>query len=416
MHWLIVEDALRDRKGHWFEWVSTFYEGFRELGDQVTVLSDSAVLPEIREPLDATPILPGSIWHRMSDGASAPRRYSRLLTHGWKTWCVMRHYLRRHPEADTIFVPTVLPHHLLGWAPMIKTTLRKRKTRILLFFLTGPFIIDPPAGRIRLDRSPSSTLLIRLLKWLEPEVRTGKVVLGVETEQMRKSMAALLRLPFMCFPQPVRPLPAAYLHDAKPRHRIEMACFGGARAEKGSDVLQQAISLHRKRFPYSRLTFTLQWIDDFTSDGGRVHTKSLALLADPQIRFLTRYFVNGEYTQYLTQTQVMLLPYRLSSYQVRGSRVVIEAVVNGIPVIVTRGTTLADVVASFGAGIQCEDGDPQSLCLAIQEMDSRFEELSARAQETQTLAARHFSVAAFREGFSNIARTLERVAWRRLPK
>ena len=38
MRWLIVEDALRDRKGHWVEYVSTFVRGLRELGDEVASL------------------------------------------------------------------------------------------------------------------------------------------------------------------------------------------------------------------------------------------------------------------------------------------------------------------------------------------------------------------------------------------
>ena len=35
MKWLIVEDALRDRKGHWLEYVSTFVRELRALGDEV---------------------------------------------------------------------------------------------------------------------------------------------------------------------------------------------------------------------------------------------------------------------------------------------------------------------------------------------------------------------------------------------
>jgi hypothetical protein len=37
MKWLIVEDALRDRTGHWLEYVSTFVRGLTALGDEVVV-------------------------------------------------------------------------------------------------------------------------------------------------------------------------------------------------------------------------------------------------------------------------------------------------------------------------------------------------------------------------------------------
>jgi hypothetical protein len=51
MRWLIVEDALRDRKGHWFEYVETFARELRALGDQVTVLADHAAEPFLVEQL-----------------------------------------------------------------------------------------------------------------------------------------------------------------------------------------------------------------------------------------------------------------------------------------------------------------------------------------------------------------------------
>jgi glycosyltransferase involved in cell wall biosynthesis len=396
MRWLIVEDALRDRKGHWFEWVSTFYEGLRELGDEVTVLADSSVLPEIRDPLAAEAILPNSIWHRMGDGAGALHRYSRYLTHGLKTARTMRNYLRSHTEADIIFVPTVITHHLVGWAPLIKSTLRTTKTRILLFFLTGPFVVDPPSGKVSLESSPSCSLLRRLLKWIEPEIRIGKVILGVETENMRREMEQVLRLPFVHFPQPVKPVqhsnPGVGAHPG-----IEMACFGAARAEKGSDVLQHAIQLYRQRFPASRATFTQQWIEDFRGEDGRLHTKNLSLAADEKVKYIDRYFADGEYDEHLSRTQVLLLPYRVSSYVLRGSRVVIDAVVNGIPVVVTRGTILQQVAAKFGAGVSCEDGNVESLVAAIREMELLFDEISASAKQKRAIAGRYFSVRTFRE-------------------
>ena len=76
MNWLIVEDALRDTRGHWFEYLSTFVAGLHELGDTVTILGPRDAEPFIIESLDAKPVLPRSIWHRMHDG-SGPLKDSR---------------------------------------------------------------------------------------------------------------------------------------------------------------------------------------------------------------------------------------------------------------------------------------------------------------------------------------------------
>jgi glycosyltransferase involved in cell wall biosynthesis len=90
MKWLIVEDALRDRRGHWVEYVSTFVSGLKELGDAVTVLCDRKAEAFIMEQTGARPVLPESIWHRMGDGAGALRRYARVPGHAWATFVAMR--------------------------------------------------------------------------------------------------------------------------------------------------------------------------------------------------------------------------------------------------------------------------------------------------------------------------------------
>jgi len=221
------------------------------------------------------------------------------------------------------------------------------------------------------------------------------VVLGVETKAMQSALRELTGLPFVWFPQPVAP---PVRESRASGEWIEMACFGAARAEKGSDVLQEAIWLHRREFPASRVRFTIQWIDDFHA-GRELITKSPVLQADQQMRFVTRYFGDGEYAEHLRRTDVMVLPYRRSSYALRGSRVVIEAAVNGIPVVATRGTTLACVAEDFGTGVWCDDGNAQSLAYAIAEMDSRFEEMSRRAAAASAVAVERFSVPEFRRIF-----------------
>jgi hypothetical protein len=66
MRWLIVEDALPDRKGHWFEYVETFARELRALGNQVKVLADRAAEPFLVEQLQVQPVLP--VFHLASHG------------------------------------------------------------------------------------------------------------------------------------------------------------------------------------------------------------------------------------------------------------------------------------------------------------------------------------------------------------
>jgi len=94
MKWLIVEDALRDRKGHWLEYVTTFVQGLKELGDEVVVLCDRKAEGFVMEHTGARPVLPESIWHRMGDGAGAVKRYLRVPGHAIATLFAMRKVFR----------------------------------------------------------------------------------------------------------------------------------------------------------------------------------------------------------------------------------------------------------------------------------------------------------------------------------
>lgn len=393
MRWWMAEDALRDRRGHWFEYDATFVRDLRALGDEVTLLADAAAEPFIQQQLGAQRVLPPSIWHRMSDGTGALRRLARVPQHAWQTRGAIRAWLRRHPAPDLIFVPTVLVHHLLGWSWLIHGALRGTRTRVLLFFPNTPVRLDPGTGKPAWQPAPTSRLLAHLLRKLAPEVAAGRVILGAETLPMRDALSQVSGVPFTYLPHPVAPLPAT--RDPRPSTPT-FASYGPARHEKGSDVLQAALKLVRAQSPAASTRFVVQWLESFRDDRGTWVTRDAALERDPQVEFITRFFGDGEYAHRLAATSALLLPYRRSSYALRVSRVVIEALVNGLPVVATRGTTLAAQAAEFGALVPCEDGDAASVADAIRSLTTNFDSLQAQGRERMPSARAHFSVAHFR--------------------
>ncbi len=399
MRWLIVEDALRDQKGHWFEYISTFDQGLRELGDQVTILTDRHAEPFIIETLKAKPVLPDSIWHRMGDGAGPLRRYLRVPVHAWQTWLSLRRFLKRDNNWDIIFVPTVLVHHLLGWYWLIRYSLRASRARVLFFFPNLPIRLGTD-GIATWNPSPTTRLMRGLFDKLKPDILAGRVLLGVETVEMRETLARLLGLPVTYFPHPVKPLSVsvAKAEDQTPSPgEILMACYGPGRPEKGSEMLQEALVRYLNQFPKSVAHFAFQWTQDFENDRGVIVGVNPSLQSNPRTNVIRRYFGEGEYAKQLLQTQVMLLPYRRSSYGLRVSRVMIEAMVNGIPAVVTNRTTLATQAAEFGAAVGCEDGSAESLCEAIEAVERNYPKLRARALEQMPKAREHFSVKTFRD-------------------
>jgi glycosyltransferase involved in cell wall biosynthesis len=392
MHWLIVEDALRDRKGHWFEYVSTFVRGLNDLGDEVTVLVDHAAQAFVLEHLRAEPVLPSSIWHRMNDSCSRVRRYARVLRHAIATYHRIRRRMSSRPPVDIVFVPTILVHHLLGWFFLIKR--KPAHSVVVLFFPNLPIRLRQ-RNRPEWISSPTAWLLSTLLKGLASEIKGGRVILGTETEEMQAAFAALLALPVQYFPHPVEGLPE--VKEPRGISEITMACYGPARYEKGSDIMIDAIQAYLARYPGTHIKFIFQWLNDFQTPTGKWVSIPEALRAHPKVHVIMRYFDDGEYRRHLSHTHAMLLPYRVSSYNLRVSRLAIEALVNGLPVVAASGTTLASQISRFGAGIFHGDGDVASLADAIRALEVRYADLSATALSRRSSAQRHFSVCHFRE-------------------
>jgi glycosyltransferase involved in cell wall biosynthesis len=389
MRWLIVEDALRNKKGHWFEYVSTFARELRPLGDDVTILADRSAEPFIIEQLQARPVLPDSIWHRMGDGAGALQRYLRVPMHGWNTWRAIKNYLRNGEKYDVIFVPTLLVHHLLGWTWLIKGALKKMPGRVVLFFPNTPVQLDLKTNEASWQPAPTAKLFRYLIQSLKDEVAQGRVILGVETHPMQQALTQLSGVPFTYLPHPVHVEKTEIQKTESKNGALIFSSFGSARHEKGSDVLVPAIDEYCRRYPDSRVQFVLQSVDGDAELWAR-------LKDNPRIRLIPNYFNDGEYNRHLAQTDALLLPYRRSSYGLRVSRVVIEAMVHGIPVVTTSKTTLEDQAKEFGAAVFCEDENADSLLKAIREMEQHFLELKVMADRKSAIACAHFSVQQFR--------------------
>ena len=202
---------------------------------------------------------------------------------------------------------------------------------------------------------------------------------------------------------------------------IVFGCYGAARWEKGSDIFLKAIRLVLQKAEKLKsldprpsaldsslaataagrpLRFAIQWVENFRDDSGNLVSIDPWLLEHPQVEVIERYFEGDEYLQQLAGTDVMVLPYR-SPYRLRVSRVVIEAMINGLPVITTRETTLFEQAEKCGVAVGCNEGSAESLAQAMLDVAERFVGLQEDAMIMAKTAAESFSVDYFRELLHN---------------
>jgi len=406
MHWLIVEDSLESRNGHWFDYLAGFCYELPKLGDSVELLVSHRAETFILDQLKALPILPESVYQMKSGRDSQFSRYVRIPLHGFHTLCAIAKHLRNSKLPDVIFVPTVNVHHLIGWVLLVKCGLISAKSRLLLFFPSLP--IQTNNSHAAIDGSPTSKLIRWLIALLSKEIGAGRVLLGVETQAMRKAAEAAFGSPFIYFPHPVEPSECHALDDSMSGIPVlTMACYGSARHEKGSELLVEGIEKYLLRFHEIPICFVIQWIDGFRMPSGAVSKFPNTLKENSRVKLINRCFEEGEYAKQLASTHVLLLPYRRSSYNLRLSRIVIEALINGIPVMVTEGTTLAEQAQEYGVPILCKDEDIDSITKAIDEIINNYDSVALESRKKMPAARRHFSVANFRNIIFSPSRSYE---------
>lgn len=409
LHWWIIEDALTSRWGHWQEYLLTFKRGLDEVGDTAQVFVSRECDKEVAASVNGKRVLPDSIWRRMSDGASKWRRLWRIPQHALATYISVSRLLKSASNSskqpgfgglpDVVFVPTVLVHHMLGWLPLVLLKMRGLTTRVLLFFPNTPIEVGP-TGQVHLSREPTAKIFYLAVRLFSRFVQSGKVILAAETMPMAHALTQLTGVPFRYLPHPVEVpirMQAAGCANLSEGAPLIVGCYGAARWEKGSDILQAAIARILAEKPDINARFVFQWLGNFQDDRGQEVCLDERLLKHPRVEVMRDYFTGNGYEEQLARTNIMALPYR-SPYKLRVSRVVIEAMIMGMPVVTSADTTLNQQACQFGIDITCEQNNADSLAKAITTTLEQYAEHKRKAMDARDLVRQHFSVRAFRDG------------------
>ena len=112
--------------------------------------------------------------------------------------------------------------------------------------------------------------------------------------------------------------------------------------------------------------------------------------------------IDGELTddrfaELLSEADIVVVPYRSSSFRTRTSAAVIDAIRAGKPVVAADGTWGAAIVDQSGAGVPFRSGDVDDLTRAITEAVNRYPSLRERALDAAPAAQQRFSMGALVE-------------------
>jgi glycosyltransferase involved in cell wall biosynthesis len=154
------------------------------------------------------------------------------------------------------------------------------------------------------------------------------------------------------------------LDASAPAKRVVFGFYGFARHEQGVDVLMRALEILKEKEELNA-EFRIVWPKAFQMPDGSWMDREMFGHLGANVRFYENPLSPEGYLRELAETDWLVLPYRVASYEGRCSRISIEACVMGIPVIYTKGTDLEEVVRSHGEGIGAPEEDANKLADAI---------------------------------------------------
>lgn len=398
MRILIVEEALQRDAGHWPVYLGDIASGFRHAGDIVDILAHREADFSLLERLQAQPWLSRSCWTQ-----SVAQGQLGGLRHAIRFARELRRWLKLQPVAYTwVCSLTMRLPHLLAYTLLLRSKSVTLPTRCLLLFVQGfgDYVgLDQP---VRFPQTVSNLLARWCFRRLRSAVRSGQVLLAAETEAMQKELIRFSGLPVELFPHPVelpahpsvRNLPSCRYSSDHPA--VTITCPGFARYEKGIDLLQQACLELWKLPRYQAVHIICQWPEPFTLPDGTLLSPDPNLVADPRFTLVNHTLNAEQYHDLLSRTDLILLPYRRSSYHNRVSRVAIEAAIRGLPLVVTRGTWAEELTALASGSVLIQEETVQSVLSALKLALDHLDDLNDAAQISSASVRSFHSVARFR--------------------
>lgn len=373
---LIVEEALKNRVGHWYEYNCAIVEEARRQGHHVTVLAHCDIEPDIQEELDAEAFFPITSWDLGYNHPKAWRRYLGILRHNLSLARLLRrHFMQQKEPYDIVLTPTVVLYHWLAWRWLVFRGAGRWFNRVVLTTRNNAGEYD--ATKQGYVFNSSAKVLAFVLKSFRKPVSLGYVEMASDSSRLAEQYEGLCGIPFQTYPHP-RPTDHLSFPKAKEKTELVFSALGPPRYEKGSDLIVGAINRILRENPDFPGRFVIHWnISVFSPDGSEISLPN-EWQDHPKIELIRESLSSEDYQRRIEEASILLVPYRRSQYRARLSGISIEAFQSGIPCICVSDTWVADCMNEIGAGI----------ALSSETVDSLYDGIHAIADKGATVIAK----------------------------
>ena len=249
---------------------------------------------------------------------------------------------------DIAFVPTLGETEMLAIADLCRRYPLARKIRWRLLFRRDLFSGRPIHHSAQGDYVPSRRFRLALEE-VKRKTLGVDIAFSTDTEPLSAQYNRPNAFPFKTVPIPVDASFRAANRSESSRP-LTVGYLGDARDEKGFPLLAQAMDkIYQSHVVSNKTTLLAQ--SNFNVEGGEPGSieARLALLALPSNarKLVEGPFSSEEYVALFKAADIMLAPYNPEAYASRSSGVFAEALVAGLPALITRGSWMATIMEPY---------------------------------------------------------------------
>ncbi len=367
---LIVDPAVHSMGGHHYNAVQRLQDELGKLGVEAPCLGSVYADRQVQQELGSTPAFSRSVYGR---SYTAPNEFTESVEETSRQLSQAMRRLRGAP--DLVILPCCDQVLAASLARHLKTIRFGPRPYLLLWLLYGPHHLKPTDHR---DSAALKDEAARAFTSLKAAIGDpARIKVFCETSALADFYRGLTGLDVG-----VMPGPGLVTHARAPRTAAGepiVSCIGFANRPKGYRLLPDAVRHVLQHHGEAR--FMIHGV--VGGSDAEADRPIFDRLADMGPRVMVRQNVLSpqEYLAWLTQADLLLLPYDREVYRSRGSGVFSDARAIGIPVVATEGCAFAQPAFDEGWGVAMQDYSGPGLGAAIVTALARLDDLGTRASQ-----------------------------------
>ncbi len=357
----------------------------RTRGMETHVYTYIRIDPALCQELQATPLFRHSGWLTcVTDPLSGLLEAFFLVGNSMGEDMARLHLLHQFTAGDTIYINSARAGELLGVIDWISQGFTPATCpRIVMEFGTNPggTMVKKENGEMELQLHTLEGMLYRFATRRLPDAFRSRLVLATYEENSTRDYTAILGMPAetLPLPQPVdRPLGSRAARSPR-----VVSFLGHQRYDKGYTMAPGLVRHILANYPDVQVLVHNGAVAEMANENA-----DLSALAENSDRLhMMLVPADGElWQQLLDVSALIVLPYLPERFTNAYSAVLAESASQGIPVITTEGTTMAQQVRTYANfGEIAKEWTEQSVAAAIDRALGNFDALADRAVQAATL-------------------------------